>query len=1144
MSSSGTSRIASATRRRSRLSTASSSSSRARSTSPTMSARRSRNASTPSSARASSRKSPTRHTASHTGPGSIEVHQKRHPLAVAAALLLPVLAPCAALAQHPPAGLYADLSWRLVGPMRGGRTRAVAGVPSRPNVYFVGAVNGGVWQTRDAGRTWKPIFDQQQTQSIGAIAVAPSDANVIYVASGEGLRRPDLSVGNGIYRSSDGGLTWSHRGLTDGQQIPDLAIDPKDPNRLFAAVLGHPYGPNEERGIYRSRNGGASWERVLYKDADTGGSAVAIDPNHPEIVYASMWQSRLGPWEDRNEFEGTNGGLFKSSDGGTTWKRLSGGLPEDLTQINFSIAPSSPQRIYAVVGTTEPGDYSSSAGLGFFRSDDAGEHWARITTDPRASLRIGGGDLAIVRADPTNPDIVYATGLVTVKSTDGGRTWMSLRGAPGGDDYQNLWINPNDGRVIALVSDQGANITVNGGETWSSWLNQPTAQLYHVSATATFPYQVCAGQQESGSVCIATRGNDGSITDRDWHPVGAIEYGYVAPDPLDPDLIYGAGRTEVSKFHLSTGQVQNVTPIPVRGEGVRVDRTQPIMFSPLDAHVLYYAANRLYRSRDGGMNWTVVSPDLAREAGALPASVATQHPKGAEQQRGVIYALGPSPKSADTLWAGTDDGLVWVTRDGGANWANVTPPELIPWSKVTQIEPSHFDAGTAYVSVSRLRIDDLHPYLYRTRDGGKTWVAMAAGLPANAPVNAVREDPARRGLLFAATESSVWVSYDEGEHWDSLQLNLPHTSMRDLLIHDDDLIVATHGRSFWILDDISRLRQLPELAPREPALLRPAAAWRVFRSTWSDTPIPPDEPLAANPPAGAVIEYFLPRSAKRPVSLEILDGQGALVRRFRSDDAPEPAAAELARELIPQYWIKPPRVLPAQAGLHRWVWDLHYAAPLSTTRGYPISAVPMATPQGPEGPFALPGTYLVRLEVDGQRLTAPLTLKADPRVQPPTGALVDQLRLATELSALLTDSSRAVLQANSEQAQLKALKASGATAEAVKAYQDRLAQLRGTDDKQADEAGKAAPEPKASLTDLQEHFATLYTDVTRGDGAPTTAQRSAADSAQHAFTAVAGEWRKLQDDLPDLNRRLRAARLAAIRTDLPPPRDLNVADED
>ena len=1068
-----------------------------------------------------------------------------------------------AMAQHASPGVFADLSWRMVGPMRGGRTRAVAGVPSQPSVFYIGAVNGGVWKTDDAGRSWRPIFDAQPTQSIGAIAVAPSDPNIIYVASGEGLLRPDLSVGNGIYRSRDAGRTWSHLGLTEGQQIAELAIDPRDPSRLFAAVLGHPYGPNPERGIYRSQDAGASWERVLYKDADTGASAVAIDPVHPEVVYAGLWQARLGPWEDKNEFNGTGGGLFKSTDGGSSWRRLSAGLPATLAQVNIAIAPSTPQRLYLSVGTSEPGDYSSSAGLGVFRSDDGGESWTRITTDPRPALRIGGGDLAVLRVDPTNADVVYSASIVTMKSTDGGRSWRPLRGAPGGDDYQNLWINPSNPRIIALVSDQGALITLNGGETWSSWLNQPTAQLYHVSVTPTFPYRVCAGQQESGSVCIASRGNDGSVTDRDWHPVGAIEYGYVAPDPLDPDVIYGAGRSEVSKFHVSTGQIQNVTPIPLRGPEVWVHRTQPLMFSPLDAHTLYYAANRLYRTSDGGMSWEVISPVLAREAGAAPASVGTLHPKGAEAQRGVIYALGLSPLDKARLWAGTDDGFVWVSSDAGANWSNVTPPDLTPWSKVTQVEASHFDADTAYVSVSRMRIDDLHPYLYRSRDRGRSWQSIAAGLPPDAPVNSVREDPLRRGLLFAATESAVWVSFDDGDHWDSLQMNLPRTSMRDLWIHEDDLILATHGRSIWTLDDITRLRQLPASPMREAMLFRPAAAYRVHRSTWSDTPIPPDEPLAQNPPAGAIIEYFLPHDARQPLVLEVLDAGGTVVRRYRSDEAPQPGAEELARELIPPYWLKPPQVLPATAGVHRWVWDLHYPAPVSAARGYPISAVPHATPQQPEGPLAVPGNYRVRLTFEGRRIEAPLSLKPDPRVTASPEALTRQLGLASRLAELLTQTSQTLLAAQSEEAQLKSL-APGAAAGAAQAFQARLAVLTGgAQIQEADSAaGEAkppapaagatpqahpAPQPVASqsnLREVQEQIAGLYAELARGDAAPTAAQLAATDSLQGKVTPLLESWRRLQADLPDLNGRLRAAKLAPIRTDLAPPRDPNLADQE
>jgi len=1051
-----------------------------------------------------------------------------------------------AWAEHYAPGTFGDFQWRMIGPFRGGRTRAVAGVPKEPARFYVGAVNGGVWETDDAGRTWRPIFDTQATQSIGAIAVAPSDPKLLYVGTGEGLLRPDLSIGNGIYRSNDGGHTWAHLGLADAQQIAALAVDPRDSRRLFAAVLGHPYGPSSQRGIYRSLDGGESWERVLYKDPDTGGSAVEIDPQHPNIVFAALWQTRLGPWEDKNQFQGTGGGLFKSTDGGNTWQHLAAGLPPDLAQINVAIAPSQPQRLYAAVGTSQRGEYSSAEGLGVFRSDDGGASWLRITTDPRPALRIGGGDLPVLRVDPTNADVVYSTSLVTMLSSDGGKSWRSLRGAPGGDDYQNLWINPQDPRRIALVADQGAVISVNGGRTWSSWFNQPTAQIYHVSVTPTFPYRVCGGQQESGSVCIASRGNDGEITERDWHPVGAIEYGYVAPDPLDPDLIYGAGRNEVSKFHWSTGQAQNVTPIPLRGGNVRADRTEPLLFAPLDPHTLYYGADRLYRTQDGGAHWQTISPDLSRDDAGVPASVGALHLRSAPQQRGVIYAVSASPVDARRLWAGTDDGLVWTTADGGEHWTNITPPQLTPWSKVTQIEASHFDAASAYVAVSRMRLDDMHAYIYRTHDAGRSWQALGASLP-DAPVNAVREDPQRAGLLFAATEAAVWVSSDAGEHWDSLQLNLPHTSMRDLCVHGDDLIVATHGRSFWILDDISRLRQLIGAQLRAPVLLHPAPAYRLRRSTWTDTPIPPDEPLASNPPAGAVIEYFLPPGTRAPVVLDVLDGRGGLVRRFRSDDPPEPSEEELARELIPQYWIAPARTLSAEAGMHRWVWDLRYAAPLSKTQGYPIAAVPHATPREPQGPLALPGHYVLRLSVAGHSLEAPLTVQPDPRVRASREALAQQLALLTKLSALLTTTSRTLLTAQSEQQQLQALPARASSA--TQDYAHRLALLLRSSEKDDEEEAKGTGHerretPGPTLTDVQARLNTLYAEVGRADAAPTAAQLAATDTQSMDWASVQRTWQQLQADLPALNAQLRGAGVPEIRPQLAPRRDLNEADED
>ena len=518
-------------------------------------------------------------------------------------------------------------------------------------------------------------------------------------------------------------------------------------------------------------------------------------------------------------------------DGGKTWRQFRGGLPEDIVQAYVAIASSDTRRLYATLATAHE--------LDIYRSDDAGENWYRSTTDRRPTLRIGGGDLPVPKADPKNADVVYSTSIVTWRSTDGGKTWTGIRGAPGGDDYQNIWINPNNPDIILLVSDQGALVSVNGGQTWSSWYNQPTAQIYHASTSNDFPYRVCGGQQESGSVCISSRGNDGEITFREWHPVGAIEYGYVAPDPLHPDIVYGAGRNEVSRFDWSTGQVQNVTPIPVRSGQYRADRTEPILFSPIDPHSLYYAANVLFKTTDGGRSWQTISPDLARPHPGVPASLgdlAARDPN-ADKQRGVIYALGLSYKDVNTIWAGTDDGLVWVTRDGGKNWKNVTPPELAPWSKVTQLSASHFDDESAYASVSRFRIDDLRPYIYRTHNGGRTWRLITSGLPDNAPVDTVREDPVRKGLLFAGTENAVWVSFDDGDHWQSLQLNLPHTSMRDLWIHDNDLIVATHGRSFWVLDDITPLRQIAEaVAHSDVYLLRPEPAYRVRRDTNTDTP--------------------------------------------------------------------------------------------------------------------------------------------------------------------------------------------------------------------------------------------------------------------------------------------------------------------
>jgi photosystem II stability/assembly factor-like uncharacterized protein len=1023
-----------------------------------------------------------------------------------------------------PENSYQDLQWRMIGPFRGGRTRAAAGVPTQPNVFYVGAVNGGVWKSDDYGRTWNPIFDDQPTQSIGAIAVASSDPNIIYVSSGEGLHRPDLSIGDGIYKSTDAGKSWIHlgqarEGLRNGQGIPALAVDPRDPNRVFAAVLGHPYGPSQERGVYRSTDGGQNWQKVISKDENTGGSEVEIDPANPDVIYAAMWEVRQGPWEDNNEVNGSHGGLFKSSDGGTTWRPLTSGLPADLSQIYVAIAPSNSRRLYATLGT-------SGGKVGVYRSDDGGENWSQITEDPRPSGRIGGGDLPIPKVDPKNPDLVYVASTVTMRSSDGGKTWMSFRGAPGGDDYQNLWINPNDGRIILLVADQGALVTVNGGSSWSSWYNQPTAQIYHVATTKTFPYRVCGGQQESGSVCISTRGNDGAITFRDWHPVGAIEYGYVAPDPLNPDLVYGGGRSEVSRFHWLTGEVQNVTPIPLRTPKYRTDRTEPLMFSPVDPHILYYASNVLFKTTDGGTSWQTISKDLTRENPGIPASVGNLIPQGAEKQRGVIYSLAPSYKSVNTLWAGTDDGLLWRTEDGGTNWRDITPPQLTPWSKVTQISNSHFDEQSAYVSVSRFRINDVHPYIYRTHDGGQSWKLITAGLPDFGPVDTVREDPVRKGLLFAGTENSVWVSFDDGDHWQPLQQNLPHTSMRDLWIHDNDLIVATHGRGFWVLDDIASLREMG--APLTgPHLFAPASAYRVQRDTNTDTPLPPDEPAAANPPDGAILDYYLPQAVRGPVKVEIADAKGQIVRRFSSTDTPEISDSDLQKQLIPLYWLRQHRALSTAAGMHRWVWDLHYASPISTRHEYPIAAIAHDTPRTPLGPTALPGQYTVRLVVDGKNYSAPLHVKMDPRVKTSAAGLEKKFQMETKLAALLGPTSEALLQASSLPAQLEKLSrnSDAATKESIARFQKKLSEVLG--------GGPPAPQDSPTLTLVNAQAGTLYAQVWQADEEPTSAQMQGIADTERAAADVMKRWSEIKSvDLPALNQQLRGAKLSEVELEL------------
>jgi photosystem II stability/assembly factor-like uncharacterized protein len=1027
-----------------------------------------------------------------------------------------------------------DMRWRMIGPFRGGRTRAVAGVPDQPNVFYIGQVNGGVWKSTDYGRTWNPIFDAQDTQSVGAIAVAPSDSNIVYVASGEGLHRPDLSIGDGIYRSADAGKTWAHLGLQRGEQIPALVVDPTNPNRLFAAVLGHPYGPNEERGIFRSDDGGKTWKKVLYKDDRTGGSDVILDPKNPRIVYASLWEDTLGPWEDANQYSGTHGGLFKSIDGGDTWKQLTKGLPDELVQINVAIAASDPQRLYATLQTKTESAYASSRGLGVYRSDDAGASWQKITDDPRPAMKIGGGDLSVPVVDPKNPDTLYVTSLVTCRSTDGGKTWISLRGAPGGDDYQNMWINPLNPRILLLVSDQGAVITVNGGESWGSWYNQPTAQLYHVAATDTFPYLVCAGQQESGSVCTSTRGNDGYISYREWHPAGIIEYGYAAPDPLHPEIIYGAGRTEVSRYNSITGEVQNVTPLPARKRDFRADRSEPILFSPVDPHTMYYASNHLFKTSNYGHTWQTISPDLSQEKSGQPESLPPLTPEQQAQRRGVIYSVAASYKTTQTIWAGTDDGLVWITRDGGTNWSNVTPPGLSAWSKIAQIDASRFDDDTAYVAVNRLRIDDQHPYAFRTHDGGKTWQSIGAGLPDDAPVDAVRADPMQPGLLYAATERAAWASFDEGAHWRPIQYNLPHTSMRDLLVKDDDLIVATHGRSFWILDDVAPLRQLAADAGEKTAMLfKPVATWRVRSAEYTDTPVPPDEPMGENPPDGAIIDYNLASDAHE-VTLEVLDRDGKVLRSYSSKDPVTPTPEEMKKNLIPPYWPLVHGPLPVAAGMHRWVWDLRSTTPTATRYDYPISAAPYRTPLRPQGPLVLPGDYTVRFTVDGKSESQTVTVKLDPRVHTAPADLESLHSAQMTMAEALDSVAKADLAAHAVAEQIAAPKNASLSVQ-LAPFSDALKAILTGD----------PAKHKPGIDAVNGEVGQLYGELEQADGVPTEALLAAATDAQGELKEVLPAWEDFREkQLPALNHVLEAAHHARIDLHKTPSDMPDEGDED
>lgn len=1025
--------------------------------------------------------------------------------------------------------LSPEMHWRHIGPYRGGRGRAATGVPSQPNVFYITYDNGGVWRSTDYGASWIPLFDDQSTGSIGAIAVSPSSPNVIYVGSGAGIIRPDLATGDGMYKSTDAGKTWTHLGLRDTQMIGYVDVDPKNPDRLFVAALGHPYGQNEERGIFRSTNGGRTFEKVLYKDEYTSANDVRIDPSNPNTVYAALWQQQQSFIEGQG-FGGTGGGIYKSTNGGTTWKQLTDGLT-NVIQANLAIAPSNTKVLYATVATATPTN-SVTGVVNLYKSVDAGEHWTQVVPqngapDARPMGRIGGGDLPTIIVDPKNENVIYTASTVMWRSEDGGVTWTAVRGSPGGDDYQRIWINPNDPNIILVITDQGGTVSSNRGLSWSSWYTQPTAAMYHVSVDNDFPYRVCSGQQDSGSACVDSWSPDGEITFHDWHPVNIQEYGVAAADPDDPDKVYASARTNVSLYDRETSQTAFVGPDMSEkgpnGESYnRNVRTMPVVWAPVGPKAMYYASNAVWKTTNGGRSWTRISPDLARQAWEVPANTGKYGSGVKPAPLGAITALSVSPRSGGIIWAGTDDGNIQVTVDGGAKWTNVTPREIKPWTRIFNIEAGHFDNGTAYAAANTLRVHDMNPHFWRTHDGGKTWTEINNGIAPGAVANSIREDPRVKGLLYGSTDTQVWVSYDDGDHWQSLRINMPAISVRDLQLKDDstcmcsDLIAGTHGRGFWILDNVTPIRTMATSRNTKSSyLVKPQTAVRMRFANNDPTPWPPEVPAGENPPPGAIIDYYLASNAKN-LKLEILDGAGKVVRRYSSTDsvlAPDPALEpeaynrvcqrnpNAAHCSVPLYWAAPNVALTPTQGMHRFIWDMRYDPIDGTLSESEANAVPHRTYFAAVAPFAAPGAYTVRLTADGTVFNQPMKLVLDPRVKTGAAAIA---RIGT-LSREMYDAATSI-----HSTWIDARKRSDALTSAADA------QLKASIDSIAPPLTRTArrgfgpaPSGPATFQSVQAALLAAAMSMQAADVAPTARQITAVDKARSQYAELMSRWKAL-----------------------------------
>ncbi len=1062
-----------------------------------------------------------------------------------------LLLECAVFAQTVSPELFNDLKWRLIGPFRGGRAVAVAGVPGDSTTFYFGSVNGGIWKTTDAGTTWTPIFDGQPVASIGALAVADSNPKIIYAGTGESDIREDLSTGNGVYKSSDGGATWSHVGLEDTRQVSRIVIDPQNPSVVYVGALGHAYGSNEERGVYKSVDGGMHWARVLDSGSDTGISDLAICASSSQLLFAGAWHTHRPPWSEYAPIDGRGSGLYRSMDAGKTWSRLAGnGLPEgNWGRVGVSVAPDG-KRVYALLevqGETQETDPKKS---GLYRSDDGGNTWILANADRRLTSRAWYFNRITI--DPQNHDVIYMPNVALYRSEDGGKTITVVRGAPGGDDYHELWIDPRNSASMVLGTDQGTTISLNRGQSWSSWYNQPTAQLYHVTTDNQFPYFVYGAQQDTGSAAVASRTDHDRITPRDWFLPGGSESGYIVVDPNDPNVIYLSGTYgTVARFNKRTGFSQDITPWPaiawdseIYERKYRSPWTPALVLSPVDATTLYFGTQYVMKTIDGGLHWERISPDLT---GATSVSTVTpgedvrrstskreQDPPDAEKAKragyGVVFTIAPSPLNRDLIWAGSDTGLIHLTRDGGKNWKEITPPGLSEWSKISLIEASHFDPAVAYAAVDRGRLDDRTPYIYRTRDYGTTWQLITSGITSPAFLRAVREDPQTKGLLFAGTEFGIYLSWDDGDHWQSLQLNLPVTGVRDVAIHGDDLVAATFGRSFWILDDIAPLRQAQMLAAKsasEPWLYRPAVAVRVDNDTFSGSPLPPEEPTAENPPSGAMLDYFLP-SAANSVQLEIFNAQQNLVRRF-SSEGPSSKSEQHSPKGQPTWkhqplpvaerWFPKPEVVATTAGMHRFVWNLTW----SSSGG--SSADEEADFRNPSGPKALPGTYDVHLTVDGKTQKQSLKIMMDPRSTATSEELEQQWRLGRQIFGETLAARRTLAEIASLQKQLRELRSNpsgqnGALKAALAGVQSDISKLLTNKEHAGDGSG---------LQDAYTALASALRVVESGDRAVPSQAIAVYEHSSPQVKARIAEWGQFkQARMAQLNQQLREANLAPI----------------